>query len=238
MGSIVGILDAETSLKKEMTSLRAAVQTIRDHKIIQEGRKITCRQTNVPAEVCVPPSQKARILTGSQVLQATSSKTEIITQDDIISRFPPEIQEMVWQGIDSTDRAALALTCKGHAAVFEELKNKEVVRNGKLIRRLPRPFRVDKAARLKVLVRLKEWMPAKYRLCYSCNLYVDSKKMSKLGGRWGGDNKIVESGLATMKAIKEGPRCPLCVRREQVDLAKHKQDHQKYLKLGRKIQLQ
>lgn len=145
---------------------------------------------------------------------------------------------MVWQGIDSTDRTALALTCKGHAVVFEDLKNKKVVRNGKLVRRLPRALRVEKAARLKVLVRLKEWMPAKYRLCYSCNLYVDSRKMGKLGGRWGGDTKIFETGLATNKAIKEGPRCPLCVRREQVELAKHKQDHQKYIKLCRKIQLQ
>lgn len=210
---------AESAIKKEVASIDAAIETIKDHKIIMNGRKVSCRQTNIPAEVCVASFNATWFLTPSQILKAISSQPDTPPQTDIISRLPSEIQELVWQGIEPADRAALALTCKGHADVFEELKNKVVVRDGKTIRRLPRPFKVDRVARLKVLVRLRSWMPAKYRLCYSCNIFVDSKRVSKMGGQWGGDRKVVENGLATRKAILEGPCCPLCVRRESPSCA-------------------
>lgn len=140
---------------------------------------------------------------------------------------------MIWKRIEPADRAALALTCKGHAAMYQELKDKTVERNGRLVRRLPRASRIDKSARLKVLVRLRTWMPATHRLCYSCGIYINVKKAGKAGAQWGGDKKLVENGLATKKAIDQGPRCPLCVRRDQIRLAQHKQEWKKYVELGR-----
>lgn len=144
---------------------------------------------------------------------------------------------MIWKLIDPTDRAALALTCKGHAAMYQELKDKTVERAGKLIRRLPRALKISKPARLKVLVRLRDWMPKKYRLCYSCGIYLDFKRTGKMGGQWGGDKRLVERGLATKTAIDKGPRCPLCVRREQIALAQHKQEWKKYVALGQQVSL-
>lgn len=142
---------------------------------------------------------------------------------------------MIWKRIEPVDRAALALTCKGHAAMFQELKDKKIERNGRLIRRLPRPLKISKVARLKVLVRLRTWMPATYRLCYSCGIYIDVKEASKMQSQWGGDKRLVENGLATNKAITQGPCCPLCVRRGQIDMVQHKQEWKKYVKLGRDI---
>ncbi|KEF58434.1 uncharacterized protein A1O9_06360 [Exophiala aquamarina CBS 119918] len=144
---------------------------------------------------------------------------------------------MIWKLIDPTDRAALALTCKSHAATYEELKDKKVKQAGTVRPRLPRPLQISKPARLKVLVRLRDWMPRKYRLCYSCGIYLDIKKTNRMGGQWGGDKRLVEKGLATKTAIEKGPRCPLCVRREHIAMAQHKQEWKKYVALGRQLNL-
>jgi hypothetical protein len=212
-----------------MTSLRSAVETIREHQLIQSGRRVPTKETEIPAEVCAQPSSESSYLTLSQVLSTVTPGS------DGISKLPGELQEMIWRRIEPADRAALALTCKGHAAMYQELKDKRVERHGRMIRRLPRPLRINKAARLKVLVRLRTWMPAKFRLCYSCCRYLDVKKAGKVGGQWGGDKKLVENGLATEKAINQGPRCPLCVRHDQVNMTRHKQEWKKYVELGRSI---
>ena len=45
----------------------------------------------------------------------------------MVSRqLPAELQEMIWRRIEPADRAALALTCKGHAAMYQELKDKKL----------------------------------------------------------------------------------------------------------------
>jgi len=142
---------------------------------------------------------------------------------------------MIWKRIDPTDRAAFALTSKSHAAMYQELKGKKVERAGKMIRRLPGPIRISRTARLKVLVRLRDWIPQKYRLCYKCVIYLDIKSTGRMGAQWGGDKKFVEGGKATQAAIDRGPRCPLCVRRGLVEMAKHKQEWKKYQRLGRQV---
>ena len=157
--------------------------------------------------------------------------------DQAITKLPTELQEMIWGKIDPADRAMLALTSKSHAAMYQELKDVKVRRNGKMVRRLPRPLRIDKVLRLKTLVRLKEWMPKTHRLCYSCGMYLDIKKVSKTGGLWGGDNLLVMTGLATKKAMNEGPCCPICNRRATIEMTKHKNIWEQYAELGRSVTL-
>ena len=54
-------------------------------------------------------------------------------------------------------------------------------------------------------------MPAKYRLCYSCGIYLDVKEASKVQSQWGGDRQLVENGLATEQGYHSGSLLPaLC----------------------------
>lgn len=153
-----------------------------------------------------------------------------------LCKLPGELQELIWRSIDPVDRTALALTSKSHAAVYADLKDRKVVRNGKLICRLPGPIRVVKTHRLQVLVRLRSWMPSELRLCYRCLQYVDIAQSRKGNdGGWGGNAHLVEGGLATAKAMKEGPRCPLCIQRQQLQVAQGMRTYKEYARTVSRI---
>lgn len=85
-----------------------------------------------------------------------------------------------------------------------------------------------------MLVRLTTWMPVKYRLCYKCNQYID-KKGPDNEGTWGGDSLAVAEFLATLSAVKRGPRCPLCRAADKFELGQHKKEFKEYKAMAESI---
>ncbi|KAL2433923.1 hypothetical protein ABEF95_012920 [Exophiala dermatitidis] len=134
----------------------------------------------------------------------------------------------------TNDRLALALTCKETAIMFEATKSIKLA-DGKTFL-FPKPQRTTKSHRLQVLVRLRSWVPAKYRLCYRCVQYINLEDDSN-NGNWGGSTHIVDQGLMTEKAMRQGPRCALCVLADKLELANHKEAHKKFKQLVRRYAL-
>lgn len=141
------------------------------------------------------------------------------------------------------DRAALALTCKAHAQTYEYLKEKKVTVtvNGIDTQQyyLGRPQRVTDIHRLQVLVRVNQGFMkpvGKYRLCYKCNQFIDTTHPDN-AGTWGGDREdpSVENAGATKRARIRGPRCPLCRRADQLELANHRAEFAQFKRLAKSI---
>lgn len=153
-------------------------------------------------------------------------------KDHILTKLPAEVQRMIFKALPSNaDRAALGLTCKVQAEVYESLKEE---RSRKDFAQRP-PVRVTRVHRLQMLVRLIPDMPRRYRLCYNCNQFIDLDD-SDNNGQWGGSASFVKGGLATPAAMKKGPRCPLCVEADKLELAEHKPMFRKFLCLADSIQ--
>jgi len=72
-----------------------------------------------------------------------------------MAKLPAEILDNIMQQLPSdADRASMALTCKEHAAHYENLKGKKTAGTNEYW--LPRPQRVTDSHRLQLLVRLDD----------------------------------------------------------------------------------
>lgn len=173
---------------------------------------------------------------------------------DHLSKLPAELQRWVWSYlVHPADRLMLALSCKAHAAVFQELKggtqksssskksakamsSGNAPKNNSAPKKLP--TKIDK---LYVLHRLDSWMPKQYKLCYECIRYR-SKTRSKRKTALAFANKDLWSGKEVklpkyrdyerhIKELKEaakyGWRCPDCCERAHLDTVSAKKDHQR-----------
>ncbi|RVX76142.1 hypothetical protein B0A52_00499 [Exophiala mesophila] len=218
---IFSVLSAEAVVENEHHKLKKAVDTIKDHKFMIHGRQFKLRETVIP-----------------DAILATTSATPPVPQG--ICKLPAELQDMIWASLEVPDRAILAMTSKSHAEAYNSLKKALITRPGDTfptMRRLPRPTKITKVHRLKVLVRLRSWMPSNYRLCYSCVTFLDLAQSSRANGDWGGDQQLVSSGLATEAAMMRGPHCPLCVKRRHIRLAKDRRTYKAYTSAINKISL-
>ncbi|KAK6367344.1 uncharacterized protein PV06_06644 [Exophiala oligosperma] len=164
--------------------------------------------------------------------------------NNLLSKLPIEVIHTIFKLLPlDADRAALALTCKANAQTYEHLKDKMVTVevNGIDTKQyyLPRPQRVTDIHRLQVLVRVNQGFmrPAgKYRLCYKCNQLIDTTHPDNAGG-WGGDREdpSVENAGATKRARVRGPRCPLCRRADQLELANHRAEFAQFKRMVKNI---
>lgn len=147
----------------------------------------------------------------------------------------------------------LALSCKSHATVFEEMKRKtqKSIAPKRPAKAMPMsksgrnsikaPSKLDK---LYTLHRLCQWMPNGYRLCYECVRFRSKTRQKiKMGlvvgtkDSWGGrlvevndthDEKVLMR--AFKEAIKTGWRCPDCCVRAQLDIISAKKAHKELKK--------
>ena len=127
---------------------------------------------------------------------------------------------MVLGFLDNPDKVALALTSKWYMAVVESAKKVPAKQST-----------VTKSRRLAVLVRLHDWMPPGLKLCYSCVKFMPSKE----NGPWHGDVTFLERGLATKKAVENGPHCNSCYMRGQIEVVKATANAQRLKKMIRKM---
>lgn len=183
------------------------------------------------------------------------------SEKDKLRQLPAELQHWVWSYlIHPADRLMLALTCKTHATVFEELKgsrhktsaskrsakataNSRGTPSTRLDQRRP-PTKMDK---LYILYRLQDWMPSKYRLCYECIRFRTRNRETPLrkgalcpGGitNWSGrpldltsDGLDEKEVMNELKAVmKTSHRCPECCQRAQIDTVSAKKCHQELKK--------
>ncbi|EXJ81870.1 hypothetical protein A1O1_07935 [Capronia coronata CBS 617.96] len=156
-------------------------------------------------------------------------KSKQVAQQNTFFKLPLEVTHHIWKLLPTVaDRLSLALTCKENAAMFEATKAIKL-RDG-IHYYFPKPLRTTRVHRLQVLTRLQSWVPRNLRLCYRCVQYIDLLHPDNRG-QWGGDTKIVTDGLATAKAMREGPRCALCIMADKFELAKHKKAYQEVLRL-------
>ena len=141
-------------------------------------------------------------------------------QPDILSHLPNELVHMVLKRLQNPDKVALALTCKHHMAMVENA------------RKVPdkRPT-ITKCMRLAVLIRLHQWMPSEFKLCYSCVKFLPSIE----NGPWQGDSSFRDKKLANWRAIDFGPRCKTCDRREQIESVKAGANAQRLKRLLREM---
>jgi hypothetical protein len=154
--------------------------------------------------------------------------------NDPISKLPAEVQDKIWQNLDQQeDRASLALTCKAHAKMYHQLKEIPVKKGPNMVRRLRRPVRLTSVHRLKVLLRLRDWYPAKYRLCFSCAQLKDISNGRGTG--WSGEKAWDGWGVGTKTAMDRGPRCRICTRRDAMTLAGHLKTFERYRKLAKSL---
>lgn len=162
---------------------------------------------------------------------------------------------MIWSYLTyPADRLILALTCKSHAAVFEELKGS----NAQKLTRTKKPAKatasssttskpapmakkpITKHERLHVLIRLEPWMPKNYRICVECLRYrpknrTKRKLVTSSSGKdvWSpfavkpieSDNEKIVNKLLK-ENLKSGPRCPECNERAHLDTVMAKREHQ------------
>jgi hypothetical protein len=150
-----------------------------------------------------------------------------------MAKLPAEILDNIMQQLPSdADRASMALTCKEHAAHYENLKDKKTAGTNEYW--LPRPQRVTDSHRLQLLVRLVPWMPIKYQLCYKCNMFID-KSHPDNDGTWGGNPREVDNLRATIGAMKTGPRCPLCVTVGNMEVMNYHHNFKAYMRLAKCI---
>jgi len=122
--------------------------------------------------------------------------------------------------LDNPDKVALALTSKSYMAVVESARKMPVKRST-----------VTKFKRLAVLVRLHDWMPLGMRLYYSAVKFMPSKE----NGPWPGHVTFLERGLATKKAVENGPHCNSCYMRGQIEVVKATANAQRLKKMIRKM---
>ncbi|EXJ76985.1 hypothetical protein A1O3_10142 [Capronia epimyces CBS 606.96] len=156
-------------------------------------------------------------------------------QDSSFLELPLEIKLNIWKRLPTVaDRLSLALTCKENAEMFEDIKDVRL-RDG-ISFLLPKPQRTTRVHRLQVLVRLQTWVPDDWRLCYRCGQYINLSDPVN-AGPWGGDTNIVSNGLATDRAMREGPRCALCIAADHVEMTRHKNTYKKYVKLANSVRL-
>ena len=121
---------------------------------------------------------------------------------------------MVFSLLTNASKVCLALTCKQYAEMFEDMKSVDAKQK--------RSSYVTPAKRLSVLAGLRDWMsPQKLSLCYSCVKYVPED------GAWRGDMEYARQKVSTPKAIKLGPRCGICAKREWLDSLRARSDVQK-----------
>ena len=148
---------------------------------------------------------------------------ERVLQDDNLSLLPNEVIQMLYEYLKEPDKTCLALTCKQHAETFEHVKR--VDQKSKSSGSAP------KERRLAVLVRLRDWVPPNLKLCYSCVKYLPRATR----GQWGGDYRVAQNKLATKKAIRIGPRCAICVKKDQFESVGARADVLRMKKLIREI---
>lgn len=185
------------------------------------------------------PSNKTMITHYSLQIISNNQVTQVT---DYISRCPAEVQHLFFQFLPlDADRAALALTCKRHAQTYEALKEKKIKKKINEIEVsqyfLPRPQRVTEIHRLQVLVRVQSLIPAKYRLCFKCNQYMDTTHRDNRIRPWGGlpMDRVLERYGPTKRAMTLGPRCPLCQAAADLELANHRAEFNEYKRKARSI---
>ncbi|KIX94617.1 uncharacterized protein Z520_09663 [Fonsecaea multimorphosa CBS 102226] len=205
------IAEAETVLDKEFKEFKKAMETARRQKKIANRLKklrLRLKDLTIPAKV-----YKAGV---------------IKNQEHKLTNLPHEVRAMIFKALPlNADRASLALTCKTQAASYEQLRAE---RNKKDYDHHV-PKRSLRIHRLQMLVRVRETMSPKHRLCYTCLQFIDTHHADNKG-TWGGDPMQVQGLKADKAAMVEGPRCPLCVAAEKLETAKHKVTYKKYLALA------
>lgn len=172
----------------------------RQLKLLITPRKATAKLGEFSAEVsrAVGPDLPADSHGGRQIYQ---SSRKSIAQHDRFSHLPFELLRMISKLLNTPDRVMLALTSKLHMSVFESTSVGPRTRST-----------IARTARLAVLVRLLNWMPSGVTLCYPCIKFLPSAK----NGPWGGDFNIRQKKLANLRAIRYGPRCIHCTRRDEI----------------------
>lgn len=142
-----------------------------------------------------------------------------------MTKLPNEILIMTIKKLADPERTVLALTCKENCALVAAAKMLEP--------KPAKPRSISKEHRLAVLVRLHEWMPAGFKLCYACVKFLPTNG----NGPWRGDVAVRNDTKrpAGKKAIETGPRCKMCAKREDIDMVKARSDAQKLLRLVRNM---
>ncbi|KIW14728.1 hypothetical protein PV08_07512 [Exophiala spinifera] len=221
-------LEAEQELQRHLESITNAMAVITKEKKIVDRMNghhhFKYKITKIPSEI---------------YLNEASDQP-----NDPLSKLDNDAMYRIFQSLPlDADRAALALTCKRHADTYELLKEKKwtVTVDGVKKREyyLPRPQRVTDIHRLQVLVRVNKGFmnpEGKWRLCYNCNQLIDTTHPDNQG-TWGGDraDPSVENAGATKRARIRGPRCPLCVRADQLQLANHRAEFAQFKRLAKGI---
>lgn len=156
----------------------------------------------------------------------------------------------IWSYLDSpADRLMLALTCKWNMVMFEDLKaqleqpktTKKLTKakasakpnasSKPIMPKKPRATAANKLELVPVLQRLQDWMPVKYKLCYTCLRFSPKTSRIKLPGAeigWTGKSlhtraKLTQKDLTPM--MQHGYTCPECASRLKHDLLSSKQSY-------------
>jgi hypothetical protein len=99
-----------------------------------------------------------------------------------------------------TNKEAAAKIAKGRPVISATVAKQA---KGQPIKPKAPPF--SKPQKLAMLILLTDWFPNTLSLCYRC---LKFRPRGRSG--WTPNREIVESGLATQKAIDHGPKCPAC----------------------------
>ena len=176
----------------------------RQLKLLITPRKATAKLGEFSAEVsqAVGPDLPAFSHSRRQIYQGSRKS---IAQNDHFSHLPVELLRIISKLLKTSDRVMLALTSKLHMSVFESTSEDPRKRST-----------IARTTRLAVLVRLLNWMPSGVTLCYPCIKFLPSAK----NGPWGGDVNIRKKKLANLGAMRSGPRCIHCTRRDEIELVK------------------
>lgn len=159
---------------------------------------------------------------------------------------------MIWSYLTSpADRLILALTCKSHMAVFQELRDntqkpvrakksaKDTTTSSSSFKPIPLKRAVTKFDRLHILLRLETWMPKSYKLCFECLRFLPKtrakREMTPVHGgndQWSGKTTeplkdILEKDIAKelKKLSKFGQKCPDCADRARLEVVAAKSQH-------------
>lgn len=159
---------------------------------------------------------------------------------------------MIWSYLLShADQLMLALTCKSHMAIFQELRDdthksvrtkkpaKEAASSSSTSKLLPVKRAPTKLERLHILIRLESWMPKHFRLCYECVRYVTRSRVRRkitpafsVTDGWSAQTveplrKIKEKDIAKelRNLSKFGQKCAECVDRARLDVVAAKAQH-------------
>ncbi|KAK7885030.1 hypothetical protein LTR67_010733 [Exophiala xenobiotica] len=219
-------IQAEQYLRQHLTTLNLAMA------MLAREQKIADRMTGAHAYKYKITKVPEQIISNNQVTQVR----------DPLSRCPAEVQHLFFQLLPlDADRAALALTCKKHAETYEALKEKKIKKKINEIEVsqyfLPRPKWVTEIHRLQVLVRVQSLIPARFRLCFKCNQYMDINHPDNRIRPWGGlpADRVLPRYGPTKTAMTLGPRCPLCQAAAQLELANHRAEFNEYKRKAKSI---